>query len=165
VQGAHQRPFIEERFRTDPRFRLEIEYCAEKAIPHSEFLEWSEDDQEKAMVWLTDTKTRCPDCGTREDEWDPKKGGSLHAYHVSSYICINCKNVEDEYEDARIKEGKRKGSLPAGFKVRLISDYIWQQRKRLRRQKQILATHQEAEDKRRQRLGLPVEKATKTTDS
>lgn len=107
---------------------------------------WTEDDQEKAIVWLIEQRLKCPDCGTREDESDPKKGGSLTAYHVSTFTCFNCKNIEDTYADNRFKSGRKKGQLPGGFKIRLLPDYIWQERKRLRKQKEILETRQKAAD-------------------
>jgi hypothetical protein len=107
---------------------------------------WTDEDQEKAIVWLIDQRLKCPDCGTREDEWDPKQGGVLNAYHVHRFTCINCKNIEDEYADSRFTSGKKKGSLPAGFKIRLVPDYIWQERRRLRKQREILATRQKAVD-------------------
>ena len=86
---------------------------------------------------------KCPDCGTRYDESDPKQGGDLHAYHASTFTCYVCKNVEQAYADARIKEGKRKGQTPYGFKVRVIPNFVWRERQRLRRQKEILATNAE----------------------
>jgi len=107
-------------------------------------MEWDEEDQEKAIVWLTEQRIKCPDCGTREDEWNPSLGGDLHAYHPYSYTCINCKNIEDAYADGRLKSGKRKGQLPPGFKIRLMPNFVWQEKRRLRKQKEILETRQKA---------------------
>lgn len=91
------------------------------------------------MVWLLDEKTKCPDCGTRREEWDPTRGGSMYAYHPSAYICLPCQNVENEYVDRRIKDGKRKGQLPAGLKVRLIPDHVVKEQRRLKHQREIQA--------------------------
>lgn len=32
-------------------------------IPHSEFLSWSEDDQDKALAWQAEQADQCPSCG------------------------------------------------------------------------------------------------------
>ncbi len=84
------------------------------------------------IVWMMDEKLKCPDCGTRQDEWDPKHGGVLHAYHISRFTCINCKNIQDTYDDVR-KQNRKKG-VPNGFKVRLIPHYVWKQRAMARKQ-------------------------------
>ena len=159
MSGARQCPFITERYRTDRRFQLELDYTAERGIPHSEFLGWDEEDQEKAIVWLTEQRLKCPDCGTREDEWNPKMGGELAAYHVYTYQCMVCKSIEDAHKDARIKDGKRKGQLPPGFKARLIPNHIWQARKRIRKQREILNLRKEASDK-----AIARRERQKTTD-
>ncbi len=75
---------------------------------------------------------KCPDCGTRREESDPKLGGSLTAYHVERFTCYNCKNIEDAYADERTSTPKKQ--IRAGFKVRLIPDYLHQERRRLRKQ-------------------------------
>ncbi len=95
-------------------------------------MEWDEDDQAKALVWLEEKYLKCPDCGTRRDESDPKLGGSLNAYHVERFTCYNCKNIEEAYADERKKTSKKQ--IRAGFKVRLIPDFIYQERRRLRKQ-------------------------------
>ena len=134
MQGAHFHPFITERYRSDRQFQLEIDYCAEQGIRHSEFLEWDEDDQAKAIVWLEEKNLKCPDCGTRREESDPKLGGTLHAYHVERFTCYVCKNIEDEYDDERKSTSGKKGKIRAGFKVRVIPDFMYQERRRLRKQ-------------------------------
>ncbi len=101
-------------------------------------MEWDLEDQEKMIVWMMDQKLKCADCGTRQEEWDPKKGGVMHAYHVSRYTCLMCKNIEDTYEDVRKKSNK--GKLPNGFKVRLVPHYIWKQRAKVRKQLEVQRT-------------------------
>ena len=136
-----------ERYRSDQQFQLEVDYCAEGRIKHSEFLEWPEEDQVKATVWQSEKSMKCPDCGTRSVESDPTKGGNLHAYHVEKFICYVCKNVEQANEDALIQSGKRKGRLPQGAKFRVLPNLVWQERRRLKRQKDILAEHKDAIEK------------------
>ena len=98
-------------------------------------------------MWLREQRLKCPDCGTRYEESDPKKGGDLNAYHASRFTCYACQHVEQAYADGRIKDGKKKGQLPLGFKVRLLPNYVWRERQRLRRQKKILADHKIATEK------------------
>jgi hypothetical protein len=69
---------------------LELAYCAPQGIPHSEFLSWSADDQDKALAWLADQSNRCPDCRTRPEEWDPAQGGSRTAYVADVTRCLGC---------------------------------------------------------------------------
>ena len=147
VQGARLSPFIQERYRSDQQFQLEVDYCSEGRIPHTEFLEWPEEDQIKATVWLSEQRLKCPDCGTRREESDPKLGGDLHAYHVEKFTCYVCQNVEQTFADARVQTGKRKGQLPQGMKVRTIPNRVWRERQRIKRQKQILAERKETIEK------------------
>ena len=144
MQGTCVPPFILERYRSDPQFQLEIDYCSEGRIKHSEFLEWPEEDQVKATVWQSEQRLKCPDCGTNSAESDPSKGGNFHAYHVDKFTCYVCKNVEQANEDSRATSGKRKGQLPQGAKFRVLPNLVWQERKRLKRQKEILADRKDA---------------------
>ena len=142
MQGAHFHPFIQERYRSDQQFQLEIDYCAEGRLKHSEFLDWPELDQEKALIWLREQRLKCPDCGTISDESDPSKGGDFAAYHLDRFTCFACKNIEDAYADER-KRGRRK-TIAAGFKVRLIPNRVYQERKRIKKQMEILKLKREA---------------------
>ncbi len=56
----------------------------------------------------------CSGCKTREDEWDPKKGGSRQAYETTTYVCPGCNLMEGEIDVAQ----KNKGTMN-GFKVAL----------------------------------------------
>ena len=95
-------------------------------------MEWPEPDQEKALVWLREKRLKCPECGTPPHESDPSKGGDFAAYHLDKYTCFVCKNIEDAYADER-KHGRKK-MIPAGFKIRIIPNRIWQERKRIKAQ-------------------------------
>lgn len=59
-----------------------MELCRRFAVPHSEFLSWSDDDRDLALTyerWLRlDTAETCPRCGTKETDWtDPETGRLL----------------------------------------------------------------------------------------
>ncbi len=96
------------------------------------------------IVWMIDQKLHCPDCGTRQEEWDPAKGGEFHAYHISRYQCLMCKNIEEAYEDERKKSSKKR--IPSGFKVRLVPHYVWLQRAQVRRELAIRRARDTAKD-------------------
>lgn len=69
-------------------------YCGPRGIPHSHFLGgpalWTEADRDKAIWWSIHEAQKCPRCGTREEEWDPQRGGSIHAYHAVEHKCWGC---------------------------------------------------------------------------
>lgn len=115
---------------------------------------WTEEDQEKAIVWMMEQKLKCPDCGTRQEESDPKLGGDLNAYYVERYTCITCKNLEDAYTDERKASGKKHRIRP-GFKVRLIPNYIHLERRRIRKQLAIKKVKDKALEVQLTRLKRP----------
>lgn len=90
-----------------------MSYCVPLGLPHSQFLSWSDDDQDKALAWTLDSRDRCHGCGTRADEWEPDKGGSRNAYEAKLHICPGC----ERRSWAREEEGV--GSRP-GVYVRLV---------------------------------------------
>lgn len=83
-------------------------------IPHSEFLSWSEEDQDKALAFMREKATICRDCGTRLDDWDPDKGGHRHAFVGDVQRCPGCELLEQEQENVR-----RDMTSMRGIKVRL----------------------------------------------
>lgn len=54
------------------------------------FLGWDVDDRDKALWWMIHNRERCPNCGTRPDEWDEARGGDLHAYTAEPHFCRGC---------------------------------------------------------------------------
>lgn len=89
--GAEPEPPF--RVRGDGRLRAELAYCVPKGIPHSAFLAWPVDDQDKALAWLAEQSLYCPRCHTREDEWDPKQGGDRTAYVAEPHRCPGCETL------------------------------------------------------------------------
>lgn len=48
-----------------------MEYCEEKAIPHSEFLaRWDPTDRAKVLAVRLERAGRCQKCGTSEWQWE-----------------------------------------------------------------------------------------------
>lgn len=70
----------------------------EHGIPHSFFLGgpfmWTQDDQDKAMAFITERNLVCVSCGSRDDEWIDEHGHllpeSLEAY---SHVCYGCREL------------------------------------------------------------------------
>jgi hypothetical protein len=73
---------------------MEMAYCGPRGIPHGHFLggpnEWTQLDRDKALWWSIHEAQKCSSCGTRDEEWDPAQGGSIHAYRAESHICWGC---------------------------------------------------------------------------
>lgn len=68
-----------------------MDYCGPRGIPHSRFLDWSTDDQEKALWWMARERQRCNGCGTHPDEWNEDLGGSREAYKAEERTCPGCR--------------------------------------------------------------------------
>ncbi len=63
-------------------------------IPHSAFLGWDSDDQDKALAWQSLQARACPSCRTRPEEWDPEAGGDRNAWEVEETYCPGCARMQ-----------------------------------------------------------------------
>jgi hypothetical protein len=82
-----------------------VSYCAPLGIPHSQFLEWSPDDREKALWWEIHRRQTCSSCGTRPEEFE----GDKDAYAPQAWHCRGCEikaRGDEEFEKHR-KEYRR----------------------------------------------------------
>jgi hypothetical protein len=85
-----------QRLRDDPRFLAEMEYCGAHGIPHSVFLAWQRDDQDKALALDIYTRIRCS-CGTFADEWiDADTGRTVdeQPYVAEAVKCFGCGEID-----------------------------------------------------------------------
>jgi hypothetical protein len=100
-----------------------MEYCGPRGIPHSMFLgretgpQWTDDDREKALWWLIHDREKCPNCGTRPDEFDPEEGGDPHAYEWHSSHCRGCE-IRAQGDDW-LARGQKQGELRRGTSIRI----------------------------------------------
>jgi hypothetical protein len=63
----------------------------------------------------------CPQCHTYYDEWDPTKGGDVHAYYPQNHTCLGCKARDDAYAAARVDARERDSDTAThGLQVRLV---------------------------------------------
>ena len=84
-----------QRIRHDPWFRMELYYCNEHGIPHSEFLEWDIEDRCKALAFMVAKSEECALCGTAQWEWDE----SRTAYYPVQHRCHGCYVTKAESEN------------------------------------------------------------------
>jgi len=73
---------------------MEMAYCYDHGISHSEFLEWEPEDRAKTLAFMMEKSTRCDMCGTAEWEWDANR----RAYEPVEKFCMGCylKHMADE---------------------------------------------------------------------
>lgn len=99
---------------------VELAYCVPLGIPHSRFLSWTEDDQDKALAWRAEQAQHCHSCGTRRDEWEDDP----FAYVVHSDQCPGCELLEIEQEeqedDAHPEKGMKVFLLPRETALALL---------------------------------------------
>lgn len=84
-QGARHGPY-RSRLRADSSFFLELQFCNEHGLPHSEFLEWTVEDRSKALAFVIEKGQRCVMCGTAQWEWDENR----FAYEPVERRCQGC---------------------------------------------------------------------------
>ncbi|KIF66286.1 hypothetical protein HY68_36915 [Streptomyces sp. AcH 505] len=103
----------------DDGLRKELELCDRWGIPHSLFRgagdgRWTARDRAKALAYQEYQRSVCPQCGTREADWDPDLGGDPYAYEASTHMCFGCEEV------ARVQKEIPDGPASAGMKVVLL---------------------------------------------
>jgi hypothetical protein len=69
---------------------MELQFCFEHGIPHSEYLAWDPVDKAKLVAYMVEKGSRCIMCGTADWEWDPKRGGNRRAYETVEKFCPGC---------------------------------------------------------------------------
>jgi hypothetical protein len=81
----------------------ELAYCASRAIPHSQFLAWSDDDQDKALAWQRVQMLACPHCGTFDDQWVDEQGRRIDPppFEPVAHMCHGCADKAAFADDLR----------------------------------------------------------------
>lgn len=94
----------------DVRFQLELSYCVPLGIPHSKFLSWSDEDQDKALQYVLRENSRCKRCGTFPEDWleyDEDIGGMVARepapLEVESHKCYGCLELQEAEEEIPAK--------------------------------------------------------------
>lgn len=115
----HPGRVLGKRLRDDPQLLGELEYCVPLGIPHSEFLGWDEDDQDKAVAYGQYQRTKCDGCGTAREDWTHPD-----AYIADVEICPGCERLEQEREnDVAKARGAKVGLLPRDVALAKIEEY------------------------------------------
>lgn len=86
-----------------------------RAIPHSVFLDWPEDDQDKALAYMRDQAERCGGCGTKRSEWE----SDHFAYVGHVEVCPGCEAIAQEHEN--IDNAAKTGADTKGLRVGLVT--------------------------------------------
>ena len=67
-------------------------FCNKHGIPHSAFLGWDPDDQDKALGFEREMAKVCSGCGTHKEAWEKDR----FAYVPNSWQCPGCELLERE---------------------------------------------------------------------
>jgi hypothetical protein len=65
---------------------MEMSYCVDKGIPHSEFLSWDPKDRAKVIAYMIEQADTCSLCGTSKHEWEENP----YAYEPEEEWCKGC---------------------------------------------------------------------------
>lgn len=79
--------------------------CDDYGIPHSEFKEWDEDDQDKAIAWRIYKAQHCDKCGTADEEWQWDR----FAYEAEVHRCRGCEILQMTEEALQEEKGSKAG--------------------------------------------------------
>lgn len=74
---------------------------------------WLPADRDKALWWQVHERERCESCGIRPAEFDPKRGGGLHAFEAVDVHCRGCeiRAQGEDWFDKHKKELRRGTSM------------------------------------------------------
>jgi hypothetical protein len=107
-QGVGVDPY-RRRLRADSNFFLELQFCNEHGLPHSEFLHWDPVDRAKAISFVVEKAERCVMCGTAQWEWDADR----FAYEPVEKRCPGCYAKDVVAEDSGRNPGVSIELLPS----------------------------------------------------
>lgn len=91
--------------------RAEMEYCGPRGIPWTKFHTWDQASRDAALLWQKLQNETCNQCGTHPDDWDPDKGGHIHAWVATKHPCKGCARVADGHKrmEKELKPGDTVG--------------------------------------------------------
>jgi hypothetical protein len=85
---------------------MEMSWCSERGIPHSQLLDWANEDRAKLAAFLMESSERCVSCGTAPWEWEEDH----YAYEPLPLQCHGCYLKEIAGEDEK----------PPGTRITLV---------------------------------------------
>ena len=126
--GAEAGPY-RDRLRYDGSFYLELQFCDEAGIPHSQFLSWEPEDRAKALSFMIAKAEKCALCGTAPWEWEENR----RAYTPVEHMCPGCYAKESLSELTGSMPGTTVRLVPAGSQE--AAQRILKQRREARRER------------------------------
>lgn len=77
-----------------------MDYCGPIGLPHSHFLSWDEEDQDKAIAWKLYKASLCPHCGSDPNDWIGEDMRTLEPppYKVETVRCYGCVSLKDAHD-------------------------------------------------------------------
>ncbi len=87
---------------------MEMEWCADNGVPHSQFLAWAPEDRAKLIATLLERNGRCQSCGSAEWEWESDPG----AYVPMMHVCQGCRILYASEEENETSLGARMVLVP-----------------------------------------------------
>lgn len=113
----------------------ELDYCVPLGIPHSVFLDWDEDDQDKALWWTANKRLTCESCGTRPEEWEKDS----EAYTGYTDRCQGCRELHLRRKDlADLGEDERAGLrtflIPTEIAMKIAEEEMRKEEERFNRE-------------------------------
>lgn len=89
-------------------------------IPHSGFLAWSLDDQDKALAYRRWEASKCGGCGTSRDQWEKDRD----AFIADVEICPGCERIEQEQDNGPAqRKGAKIALLPKEIALAKVEEY------------------------------------------
>lgn len=122
----------QQRLRVDPTFSLELGFCDDHGIPHSELLSWDPVDRAKMAAYRLEKAARCQLCGTASWEWEADR----RAYTPVEEICMGCM-IKAQLED---------GPHTPGQSIQLVPTRSLEMARRTLEQRQVWLAQQERDD-------------------
>ena len=85
-----------------------LSWCTSHGLPHSKFLSWPVDDQQKVIATLLEERSKCSSCGTAEWEWEEDSS----AYTPARHMCRGCQLLDAAQEETETAPGAKMVLMP-----------------------------------------------------
>lgn len=112
---------------------MEMQFCNKVGLPHSAFMEWSDDDRGKALGFLIEESLVCPSCGTSDWQWEADRG----AFVTVEHRCPGCYLIESASKASKDVPGTTWRLAPSkgpDAEERRATALAWAERRRQERE-------------------------------
>jgi hypothetical protein len=87
---------------------MEVRWCAEHGLAHSDLLAWAPEDRAKLTAHLLEESSRCQMCGTSPWEWE----ADPFAYEPVQETCRGCQLKDAATDEQTQGRGTRIALIP-----------------------------------------------------